>query len=65
MLTLDKKENWDELAGRLRGRFSKITESDVVFIEGRHDDMIEKIGLRLGRTKEDVQKLVDSMGLVE
>ena len=61
MQLLNDKKNWDEIAERLRGRFSKLSESDVVFIEGRYDDMMEKIGFKLGRSKDDVQKLLDSM----
>jgi hypothetical protein len=61
MLPMNVKKNWDELSERLRGRFSKIKESDVVFIEGRYDEMLEKISLRMGRSKAEVQKLIDSM----
>ena len=61
MLQLNDKKNWDELAERLRGRFSKLSESDVAFIEGRYDEMMEKISFKLGRSKDDVEKLVNSM----
>ena len=64
MNAFDKK-NWDELAERLRGRFSKITESDVVFIEGRYDEMIGRLSISLNRSKEEVLKLIDSMRLVD
>ena len=61
MKSLVIKENWDELAERLRGRFSKIKENDVVFIEGRYDEMLKKISVCLGRSTNAVQELIDSM----
>jgi uncharacterized protein YjbJ (UPF0337 family) len=61
MQQLSIKENWDELAQRLRGRFSKITTDDVSFMEGQYDKMIAKIASRLGRSSSQVQTLIDSM----
>jgi uncharacterized protein YjbJ (UPF0337 family) len=61
MQQLNIKENWDELAQRLRGRFSKITTDDITFMEGQHDKMIAKIASRLGRSSIEVQTLIDSM----
>jgi hypothetical protein len=64
MKPLNVKENWDDLAERLRGRFSKLTESDVTFVEGRNDLMIDRIGTRLGKSHEQVETLIDSMNFV-
>jgi hypothetical protein len=61
MRSLDIKENWDEIAERLRGRFSKLTESDVTFIDGRHYEMVDKIRTRLGRTQAEIETLLESM----
>ena len=61
MKSLDIKENWDEIAERLRGRFSKLTESDVTFIDGRHYEMVDKIRARLGRSQAEIETLLESM----
>ena len=61
MKPLNVKENWDDIAERLRGRFSKLTEADVTFVEGRHDIMLDRIRTRLGRSTEEVVTLIDSM----
>jgi hypothetical protein len=61
MNSLQDKATWDALAERLRYRFSKLSEIDTVFMEGRHEEMMEKIGLKLGRSKEDIQKLCDQL----
>jgi len=64
MKPLNVKENWDDLAERLRGRFSKLTESDVTFVEGRNDIMIDRIRTRLGRSTAEVETLIESMNFV-
>jgi hypothetical protein len=58
-------ESWADFSERLRGRFSKITEDDVAYTEGKEDKTLKKIGARLGRTTQEVMVLFESMKLAE
>jgi len=58
-------ESWEDFSARLRGRFSKITEDDVLYTEGKEEKTLKKIGDRLGRTTQEVMALFESMKIVE
>ena len=52
------KENWPVIKGRMRQKFGILTESDLVWVDGKHDDLLRKLNLILGVSKEDLQKLI-------
>ena len=54
-------ESWEDFSGRLRNRFSKLTEDDVVYKEGYEEKMIAKIAVRLNRTPAEVIALFERM----
>ena len=58
-------ESWEDFSDRLRGRFSKITEDDVIYEEGKEEKLLKKIADRLGRTPAEVMMLFQNMKLTE
>jgi uncharacterized protein YjbJ (UPF0337 family) len=52
------KGNWNETKGKLKQKFAILTDDDLLLVEGKHDEMIGKIQTRLGKTKEEIQKLI-------
>lgn len=52
------KGNWKETKGKLKQKFAALTDDDLLLIEGKQDEMIGKIQARLGKTKEDIHKLI-------
>lgn len=46
--------NWEQLKGRVRETWGKLTDDDVDVIAGRRDQLLGKIQERYGRSKEDV-----------
>ena len=58
-------ETWEDFSQRLRGRFSKLTEDDVHYVEGHEEKTIKKIQDRLGETREEVVSLFDRMKITE
>lgn len=55
------KGNWNETKGKLKQKFAVLTDSDLLMIEGKHDEMLGRLQIRLGKTKEEIQKLIDSL----
>jgi len=47
--------NWEQLKGRVRETWGKLTDDDVAVIGGRRDQLLGKIQERYGRSKEVVQ----------
>jgi len=57
MNTTESNVNCYELRGKLKRSFTKLTEHDLVFEQGREDHLYGQIQQRLGKTKEEVKKL--------
>lgn len=62
MLTFKELEgNWNETKGKLKQKFADLTDNDVLFEEGKEDEMLGKIQIKLGKTKEELHKLISEL----
>ena len=52
------KGNWNETKGKLKQQFAILTDSDILLVEGKHDEMLGRLQIKLGKTKEEIQKLI-------
>jgi uncharacterized protein YjbJ (UPF0337 family) len=52
------KGNWNEQKGKLKQKFAKLTDDDLMFEEGKRDEMLGKLQIKLGKTKEELQKIM-------
>lgn len=53
-------ENWNATKGKLKKKFAALTENDLLFAEGKKDEMIGRLQIKLGKTKEELQKIIAS-----
>lgn len=61
MNTTEFKGNWEEQKGKLKQKFSTITDNDLLYLEGKKDEMIGKLQIKLGKTREEIEKLMKSL----
>lgn len=52
------KGNWNEIKGKLKQKFAILTDSDVLLVEGKQDELLGRLQIKLGKTKEELQKLI-------
>ncbi len=57
MNTTQVKGNWNEQKGRLKQQFAVLADNDLMFEEGRKDKMLGKLQIKLGKTKEELDKI--------
>lgn len=55
------KGDWNEIKGKLKQKFAMLTDNDVLLIEGKQDEMLGRLQIKLGKTKEEVQKLISEL----
>jgi len=55
------KGNWNEQKGKLKQKFAVLTDNDLMFEEGKREEMFGKLQIKLGKTKEEVQKIIDEL----
>jgi len=61
MNNTELKGNWNEQKGKLKKEFAFLTENDLMFEEGKKEEMFGKLQIKLGKTKEELHKIVDAL----
>jgi len=52
------KGNWNEIAGRLKQQFANLTDDDLLFKEGKEEELVGRLQNKLGKTKGQIRKLL-------
>ena len=60
MNTTELKGNWNEQKAKLKKNFAVLTDNDLMFEEGKKDEMMAKLQKKLGKTKEELHKIIGS-----
>ena len=55
------KGNWNEQKGKLKKKFAFLTENDLMFKEGKEVEMYGKLQIKLGKTKEELHKIINGL----
>ncbi|MBL0103265.1 MAG: CsbD family protein [Bacteroidetes bacterium] len=61
MNTPQVKGNWNEQKGKLKQKFAILTDNDLMFAEGKKDEMLGKLQIKLGKTKEEMMKIISDL----
>jgi len=60
-LTDKMKGNWNVMKGNLKQKWADLTDDDLLYEEGKEDEVIGKIQKRTGETKENINSFIDKM----
>ena len=55
------KGNWKEQKEKLKQKFAILTDEDLVFADGKRGEMFGKLGIKLGKTKEELEKIMEAL----
>lgn len=58
MNTLEIKGDWNITKGKLKQKWGALTDDDLQYSEGMHDELLGRIQERTGETREAVEKAV-------
>lgn len=61
MNTTELKGNWDEQKGKLKQKFATLTDNDLLFAEGKKEEMFGKLQQKLGKTKEELHQILSAL----
>jgi uncharacterized protein YjbJ (UPF0337 family) len=59
MNKLQIKGNWNIAKGKLKQTYADLTDDDLAYVEGKEDELSGRIQRRLGKTQEEVKKIID------
>lgn len=55
------KGNWNEQKGKLKAKFSNLTDADLHYEDGKKEQMLTKIEAKLGKTKEELATIISAL----
>lgn len=58
---LKLKGSWNELKGKIKQQYADLTDDDLLYEEGKDDELLGRIQQKTGKTKEDIAKWIDEL----
>jgi len=52
---------WDQIKGKLRQRFSQLTDDDLEFAKGKGEELLGRLESKLGMAREDLNDLLNEL----
>jgi uncharacterized protein YjbJ (UPF0337 family) len=52
------KGTWNEKKGKLKQKFAMLTDNDLLMVEGKQDELLGRLQIKLGKTKEELNKII-------
>ena len=53
--------DWNQIKGKLKQKYAELTDNDVLLEEGKYDELMGKLQVKLGKSKEEMHKLIESI----
>ena len=61
MNKLQIKGSWNELKGKLKQQYGNLTDDDLVFSEGKEDELLGRLQKKLGKSKDGVRQMIEKL----
>ncbi len=52
---------WDQQKGKLKQMFANLTDDDLLYGEGKKDEMLGRLETKLGKTKTEMNKIISAL----
>jgi uncharacterized protein YjbJ (UPF0337 family) len=61
MNNLQFKGSWNEIKGKLKQKYGELTDDDLVYLEGKEDELLGRLQKKTGRTKEELKEEINKL----
>ena len=58
---LKLKGSWNETKGKMKQAYADLTDDDLKYEEGKDDEFVGRLQTKLGKTKDEVVKWIESL----
>jgi uncharacterized protein YjbJ (UPF0337 family) len=52
------KGNWNEVKGKLKQKYADLTDDDLLYVEGKEDELLGRLQKKLGKTDREIQQIM-------
>jgi uncharacterized protein YjbJ (UPF0337 family) len=53
--------NWNDLKGKVKKQYADLTDDDLLYEEGKDDELVGRIQKKIGKTKDEVIKWIENL----
>lgn len=61
MTQLEMKGTWNETKGKLKQKYADLTDDDLLFEEGKEDELLGRLQKKTGQTKEAIRDSISKL----
>ena len=52
---------WNEIKGKAKAQYADLTDDDLLYEEGKDEELLGRIQQKLGKTKEEVKEWIERL----
>jgi uncharacterized protein YjbJ (UPF0337 family) len=56
---LKLKGNWNETKGKIKQQYANLTDDDLLYEEGKEDELYGRLQKKTGKTKDQIKEWID------
>ncbi|EJF11322.1 CsbD family protein [Pontibacter sp. FD36] len=56
--SLIMRGSWDDVKGQLKKNYADLTDDDLTYVEGQEDELFGRLQQKLGKTKNEIMKVI-------
>lgn len=54
---LQIRGDWNQLKGKLKQRYADLTDDDLLYVEGKEDELYGRLQKKWGKTRADIERI--------
>lgn len=58
---MEIKGTWTELKEKIKNKFIALRDDDLLFSDGKQDEILGRLQIKLGKTREELLAIIKSM----
>ena len=58
---LNLKGDWNQVKGKAKQQYADLTDDDLLYEEGKDDELLGRLQRKLGKTKEEVKNWIERL----
>ena len=55
------KGGWHEVKGKLKQKYGQLSEHDLLYEEGKDEELLGRLEKKLGKKKDDIRMLISEL----
>lgn len=52
---------WDEVRRKIKHIYGNLTDNDLLYVEGKDDELLGKLQKKLGKSKDELRQFVNNL----